>query len=149
MIKLYRCDILRREDAHVLIAQAAEELCGVREPEILRTAAGKPYFADLPIFFSLSHSGGKAILAVSDREIGADIQQMRPVDLRLAQRFFTARERAYVGEDVSRFYEVWTKKEAYGKWQGSGLADVLHVDVLEKPFYTETDGAYAIAVYEE
>lgn len=149
MIKLYRCNIVRREDAHALIERAAEELCGVREPKILRTEAGKPYFADLPLRFSLSHSGGEAIIAVSDREIGADIQKMRPVDLRLAERFFTAREKEYVGEDVSRFYEVWTKKEAYGKWQGSGLAAVLHVDILEKTFYTETDGAYAIAVYEE
>lgn len=149
MIKLYRCNILCREDAHALILQAAKELCGAEDPKVLRTAAGKPYFADLPIFFSLSHSGERAILAVSDREIGADIQEKRAVNLRLAARFFTARENEYIGEDVDRFFEIWTKKEAYGKWQGVGLGTALQTDILEKKFYTETDGQYVIAVYEE
>lgn len=146
MIRLYKAEI---EDAHVLIARAAKELCGAENATVLRTEAGKPFFADLPLHFSLSHSGSMAILAVSDREIGADVEQVRDVDLRLAERFFTARECAYVAGDRDRFFEVWTKKEAYGKWQGSGLSAVLQTDILDKHFYTETDGAYRIAVYEE
>lgn len=149
MIKLYKTKIRSREDAHALIALAAKELCGAEDATVLRTAAGKPYFADLPIRFSLSHSGEMAILAVSDREIGADIEQLREVDTRLAERFFTAREAAYVAGDRDRFFEVWTKKEAYGKWKGDGLAATMRTDVLDLEFYTACDGNYRISVYEK
>lgn len=150
-----------------LILGAAKELCGVGDPTILRTAAGKPYFADLPIRFSLSHSEEKVILAVSDREIGADIERIRPLSLGVAKRFFTPAEQAYVFGKVPterdfslpkseqddallrRFYEVWTKKEAYGKWQGSGISAALRVDTAALSFYTENDGEYALAVYEQ
>lgn len=137
---------------HLLILQAAKELCGADAPVILRTGAGKPYFAELPIRFSLSHSGEKVILAVSDREIGADIEQICPRSLSLASRFFTAREQAYVRptepDALRRFYEVWTKKEAYGKWQGSGMRAALGVETDALSFYTECDGRYVLSVYE-
>ena len=138
---------------HCLILQAAKELCGASDPVILRTEAGKPYFADLPIRFSLSHSGQKVILAVSQHEIGADIEQILPRSTDVAKRFFTERERAYVfaaeTEALSRFYEIWTKKEAYGKYLGCGLSGVTSTDVTALRFYTENDGTYAIAVYEK
>ena len=152
---------------HLLILRAAQELCGVSDPMVLRTAAGKPYFADLPLRFSLSHSAQKVILAVSDREIGADIEQIRPRSLGLARRFYTPLEQAYVFGKVPderdfalpqamqddaflrRFYAVWTKKEAYGKWQGGGLSAAMAVDTATLSFYTEDDGEYALVVYEE
>ena len=139
---------------HLLILQAAEELCGATDPVLLRTPQGKPYFADLPIRFSLSHSGERVILAVSQKEIGADVEQILPRSLAPAKRFFTAREQAYVfsaaGDDaLLRFYEVWTKKEAYGKWQGSGIDAARAADTTALSFYTENDGGYILAVYEE
>ena len=136
---------------HCLILDAAKELCGVNDPVILRTPAGKPYFADLPIHFSASHSEDRVILAVSDREIGADIERILPRSTDVAKRFFTKEEQAYLlgAEDaVARFYEVWTKKEAFGKWLGSGIAGALAVDTTRLSFYTEHDGEYALAVYE-
>lgn len=151
----------------LLIHRAAEELYGVSDPPTLRTAAGKPYFMDLPLQFSLSHSADRVILAVSEREIGTDIEQIRPLSLGVAKRFFTPAEQVYVFGKVPterdfalpkaeqddallrRFYEVWTKKEAYGKWQGSGLAAALSVDTAALHFYTEIDKEYALAVYEE
>lgn len=148
MIKLYRCEVSENV-SDMLIRQAAEELCGVKTPVILRTEHGKPYFRDLPIKFSISHSEKKAIMAVSDREIGADIQKIKPIHFGIADRFFTEDERMYVGDDIQRFFEIWTKKEAYGKWEGRGLLANAKVDVTALEFYTETDGEYIIAVYEK
>ncbi|MBQ6893177.1 MAG: 4'-phosphopantetheinyl transferase superfamily protein [Oscillospiraceae bacterium] len=161
MIKLYRYDIaelphsaaeasnVRHEAGLRLIKQAAAELCGVKEPVILRTEAGKPYFKDIPLKFSVSHSGRCVILAVSDREIGADVQYMAERSLDIAKRYFTDKEREYVGGDIIRFYEIWTKKEAYAKWDGRGFALARSIDVTNLVFYTENDGQYALAVYEK
>lgn len=161
MIKLYSRDIeklpekaadaekLRHEVGMSLINQAAKELCGVDSPTVLRTAEGKPYFNDLPLRFSVSHSHGRVILAVSEREIGADIQFMAQRLTDIAKRYFTKAECDYVGGDLTRFYEIWTKKEAYGKWKGCGLHGVLDVDVSELVFYTENDGEYFVSIYEK
>lgn len=152
MIKLYRSDAAKGQD---LIALAARELCGAENAKVMRTEYGKPYFAELDLKFSLSHSGDRAILAVSEKEIGADIQIMRQISLGVAKRFFTEKEQAYVLAADSdearraRFYEIWTKKEAYGKWEGRGLSAALKFDVTELDFYTECDGEYAIAIYEK
>ncbi len=61
---------------------------------------GKPYFKDVPLYFSLSHSGEYVYLAVSDEEIGADIQKMkndRRIIHEVAGRYFTEKERAALG----------------------------------------------------
>lgn len=153
MIKLFKDEILLCESDHDasirMIKLCANELCGVNDPVILKSGVGKPYFRDLPIKFSVSHSGDRIVLAVSDKEIGADIQRVNPRAVRVAERFFTESENAYVGGDTQRFFEIWTKKEAYAKWHGEGLAATRDVDVTALDFYTEVDGDYVIAVYEK
>lgn len=96
----------------------------VLPPEICMNEYGKPYLKYGGAFFSLSHSGRLAFCALSDREIGADIQQIRPYNSRLALRFLTAGEREYIEscQDMDRaFTYVWAIKESYIKAVGLGL----------------------------
>ena len=61
------------------------------------TSQGKPFFADGKIHFSLSHSGAYALAALSRQTVGADIQEVREVDMAsIARRVFALRE-----------YEAW------------------------------------------
>lgn len=97
---------------------------------------GKPYFEKLPWYFSLSHSGDYVLCAVSGREVGADIQKIQSADvMKLAKRFFSetecrALERCESSEDRQRlFFEFWTRKEAWGKLTGEGVAPVLGRDM--------------------
>ncbi|MDE7256920.1 MAG: 4'-phosphopantetheinyl transferase superfamily protein, partial [Clostridia bacterium] len=77
------------------------------------------------VFFNISHSGEWTVTAVSDGEVGVDIQKVKPVDMRLATRFFSADEQkilADAGDGAERlFYRLWTVKEAYLKALGVGL----------------------------
>ena len=109
---------------------------------------GKPIFKSSPLFFSISHSENVVAVAVSEREIGVDVEKIREVRGGVAKRFFTESEIEYVGNDSARFFEIWTKKEAYAKVKGT-LASVFSENMLEKEFYTETYGGFAVAVYEE
>ncbi len=153
MIKLYDSEILLCESDHEaslrMIKLCASDLCGAEDPVILKNEYGKPYFRDLAVKFSVSHSGDRIILAASDKEIGADIQKKNAHSVRIAKRFFTEKECEYVGEDSDRFFEIWTKKEAYAKWHGAGLEATRDTDVTDLDFYTETDGGYVIAIYEK
>ena len=80
--------------------------------------------------FNVSHSHGLALFAFSrDRELGVDVELMRGLDDadRLADEFFSAREVAALRclpESRRRraFFECWTRKEAYVKATGDGLA---------------------------
>lgn len=98
---------------------------------------GKPYFKNLPCHFSLSHSGEYVFCAVSDEEIGADIQMCKTLkNHHLEKRYFTEREQQLLvgekGEErQKKFYRLWTKKEAYGKLTGDGIGDAVGLDTQE------------------
>lgn len=82
---------------------------------------GKPYLKNGNAYFSIAHSNNLVILAVSDTEIGADIQGISPVRTAVMRRCFTNDEQDYIGTDATRFTQMWVQKEAYAKYTGRGL----------------------------
>ena len=85
---------------------------------------GKPLLVNNPgIHFNISHTGQYVAFVMSTEPVGIDIELIKNADLKIAERFFTPDEIAYIKEDNSnmRFYEVWTKKESRIKWEGKGL----------------------------
>ena len=98
---------------------------------------GKPYLKDYPYYFNLSHSGSYVVCAFSGQEVGVDIQQYKRADItRLAERFFSTEEKKALKachdwkEREQLFYQLWTRKEAYGKLTGEGIAAVIDRSVL-------------------
>ncbi|WP_327322111.1 4'-phosphopantetheinyl transferase superfamily protein [Streptomyces sp. NBC_01210] len=92
---------------------------------------GKPYIAghESALRFSLSHSGGVALLAVTGpRDIGVDLDRPREGRdfLALSRRFFTADESALVAaapaaDRAGVFLSMWTRKEACTKAAGTHM----------------------------
>ena len=81
--------------------------------------------------FNLSHSGGLALVAVAEREVGVDVELIAPrQDLpALAERALPAADasavRAASADDrAAVFYGAWTRYEARLKCLGSGLGSV-------------------------
>ena len=95
---------------------------GAGEDDIVCGKFGKPYLKKGDLFFSISHSGEYVVLAVDDREIGADIEQIDSRHLSLAPHVFTADELVwYRSREEERFYVLWTLKESVIKQLGVGL----------------------------
>ena len=98
------------------------------EPAFTYGKNGKPYLSDEnAFFFNLSHSGEQVMLAVSDGEIGCDIERIRPVDLKLPRHTFDSLEYETIAacgeaERDGLFFRYWTLKESYMKALGEGLA---------------------------
>ena len=89
---------------------------------------GKPFLVDNHhVYFNISHAGHYVSCAISDEPVGVDVELIKTVDLKIAERFFAPDEIAYIMDDESkqRFYEVWTKKESRIKWEGLGLSKSL------------------------
>ena len=91
---------------------------------------GKPEVAGRPLRFSLAHSGGLSLVAITERaDVGADLERMdvalaRPPS---AERYFSDADRAQLtalesGAHLDLFYRLWTEKEAYRKATGEGIA---------------------------
>lgn len=109
---------------------AIAEFCNISPAEISfhQNSYGKPYATGLPVFFSISHSGDMVVCAVSEKEIGIDIEKIRPVNLRAAEKFATEKELAYIKNNENGFFDIWTLKEAFFKCIGTGLgADIKKV----------------------
>jgi 4'-phosphopantetheinyl transferase len=114
---------------------------GVAQPNFLRMAVGKfgkPHFPEGKVFFSISHSGNMIICAASDQgEIGIDLEEIRPVDVREYEDCFSPVEWkniSLVKNSDEKFFQEWTKKESLVKADGRGLQIDLK-DVLIEDAY--------------
>ncbi|MCQ2494096.1 MAG: 4'-phosphopantetheinyl transferase superfamily protein [Lachnospiraceae bacterium] len=94
---------------------------------------GKPYWAKTGMpFFNVSHSAGIVMIAVSDVEIGIDIQRIKGKnELNMARRFYSENEANLVENDCEIFYKLWARKEALGKRTGQGVRPYLNVDLSD------------------
>ncbi|MFO0908589.1 MAG: 4'-phosphopantetheinyl transferase superfamily protein [Isosphaeraceae bacterium] len=95
---------------------------------------GKPALEGISTLeFNLAHTGGSAVCALSARgPLGVDIEAIRPMENaeRIIGRYFTPREQAEFlahspGSRLGAFYRGWTRKEAFLKATGEGLAASL------------------------
>lgn len=110
---------------------------GVLNYSIKTAKHGKPYLTGRELYFNISHSGGLTAVCVSDSEVGIDIQMIKPVNPRIAQRFFTENEyQYYLKHGLDGFFKIWTRKESLLKYLGTTLAggiskyDVFSEDVF-------------------
>lgn len=113
-------------DTHTLLRQAAGLVWGMETlPDLDRAPKGKPFFHSIPqCRFNLSHSGPYALCALSDGEVGADVEVVRPRRPFLPQKVLSEAEFAWFRDRGSRwedFYTLWTLKEARVKYTGTGL----------------------------
>ena len=116
--------------ADVLIRLHIRDTLGLPNESIVfdTNAHGKPFLRDHSAFqYNLSHSGGYVACVIGGTPVGIDIETVRPMNLEIIDRFFTKDERQYiqnrpVEKKIIAFFEIWTKKEAYVKYRGTGLS---------------------------
>lgn len=85
---------------------------------------GKPT-ADNGIYFNLSHSGQYVLFALSDSEVGCDIEKIKITNAeKLGKIVFCESEMDKIrtsADKSGKFYEFWTKKESFLKCIGEGF----------------------------
>ncbi len=132
------------------------------------TEHGKPYFSGRrDIHFSFSHTQGAVMCSVSGAETGCDIDSTRKRSslYSVARKEFTPRELSFcmrtptleeetdfyngICIDPEAFCHIWTRKEAYAKYTGEGLAEIMtgfDVDGVDAYLHSEGLGHYVWAV---
>ena len=113
---------------------------------IKKAEHGKPYLADYPeLAFNLSHSADRVMIAVGwNCQIGIDIEicKQRINLCGLVDKCFSEEEVAYwinLPDDQKKqaFYRFWTRKEAFVKATGHGIALGLKQCVINPENSTE------------
>lgn len=133
----------------ILVRAEICQLMGCKNNDLIFSTNkyGKPYIENIPgVHFNLSHSGHYVVSALSSEPVGIDIETIKPIDIAIAKRFFTQDEYKYIhnsknGNELTRFYEIWTMKESHIKWEGIGLSkplnsfSVLNLRLNSYPYY--------------
>ncbi|MBP3791763.1 MAG: 4'-phosphopantetheinyl transferase superfamily protein [Methanobrevibacter sp.] len=87
---------------------------------------GKAYISNYKdIYFNLSHSGKMVACAISDKEVGVDIEYNDPtIDLDIAKHYFYNSEYESIMKSQNpsdEFFNYWVLKESYMKYTGLGF----------------------------
>ena len=112
---------------------------------ILTDKNGKPYIESCPIHFNISHCENMLAYAFSDKELGIDIEKIKPIPTSVLKRFFSTEEQEFVlgkasneseSEDYNKpqilenFYRIYTLKEAICKKSGIGIKGLKTAEAL-------------------
>lgn len=153
-------DKIRSLFAELLIRYEASEQLGAdfNLLEFGKNEFGKPFIIGKNGYdFSVSHSARAVAFAGVSSRVGVDIERIRRRKSGFSERFFAENEIKFIEESETpdeAFFEIWTKKEAYSKMLGKGLAagfssfDVTG-NALDCKFFTKITNGYAFSVCEE
>jgi 4'-phosphopantetheinyl transferase len=147
--------LIRDEDKFLSLAAGLLIKRELPDDAVIKTDEnGKPYVLNYPdIHFSVSHTKGAAAFVRSNSPVGIDIEKNAPFSDtdKIAKRYFTTPEYDFCRGDSARFFEIWTKKEAYIKMTGKGLRESLNsFSVLSDPrILTLTQDDFCVSVCSE
>ncbi len=124
-------------------------LNGITNYRLYYNEYGKPYLESGELFFNLSHSGEYVACAISDKEIGIDIQKVC-MKKHAMKKICTLEELAWI-KTAEDFTRVWAIKESYAKAKGKGIALGFHninaLALKEAEVWLQDD--YVVACYNE
>jgi len=112
---------------------------------------GKPFCLNSSkMKFNLSHTKMFIIVGfLKDGEVGVDVERLKNPLFDVMDLCFNKNEIDYVNSCETNqkrfFFEVWTKKEAYLKWQGTGI--VSDLDEIDTGQFDELFHSYTIDDY--
>ena len=110
--------------SEVLLKKALTDLNIDINFELTYNKYQKPYLYNNDIYFNISHSVEYAICAISKDEVGCDIEYIKDIDMRIANKFFTNNEYNTIinsNNHLDTFYRIWTLKESFMKNLGLGF----------------------------
>lgn len=104
---------------HLMLLYGLRECFGIKSFKIALGKYDKPVLSKCPeVHFSIGHCNTGCVVAVADRPVGVDIQDVRPVLREVAQQVCSARELEEFdqSQNQDRFLQEygWQKK-AMGK----------------------------------
>lgn len=120
--------------------------------DIRVSQTGKPFLACFPYYeFNISHTRNAVVAVLSNKPVGVDIEKIRDVDISIADKVFSENELNWLHNKTEnknlRFLNVWTKKEALIKYDGTGLTNNLKSFDVTASFTLEKLSTFTVDGY--
>ncbi len=124
---------------------------GVGEYTVEYKGNDKPLLkSEKGLYFNISHSGDYVVVALSEDEVGCDIQEIRPYNPKVAGRNYCERETKLIegSEDKDDiFIRFWALKESILKYTGKGLSGGLSSYDFSPYYGSESFRAFGCSFY--
>ncbi|WP_159648309.1 4'-phosphopantetheinyl transferase family protein [Erysipelothrix aquatica] len=94
------------------------------QKSIKYSAMGRPYFIDIPVYFSISHSNNLTAIAYSKNNISIDIEYHKDRNfIGFSRKYFSPTEQRVFNNSPNKslFYAIWCAKEAILKYTEIGI----------------------------
>lgn len=116
--------------------------------KITHNKNGKPYIVNYPIYYNISHSRNYVITAIYDKEIGIDIEVIRPINKDILRKI-GVRTDALNTLQPSEVLKSYVLREAYLKMQGWAFKELDRITdeelmLLKEKTIIETDKYVAV-----
>lgn len=112
-----------------LLKQKLKELynISINKDNIIYNEKGKPYLKNNNIYFNISHSKDLIAIIIDNKECGIDIEYIdydRKIDKLISKVLSTEEQKEFNNaiDKYEYFYKIWTIKEAYSKYIGTGIS---------------------------
>lgn len=130
--------------AVMVVKELLEQGFGLKNAVIETKENGQPFIKESNLNISISHSKNIVACAADVNEVGIDVEFIRPVKFSLVKRVCNLKELNYVikngefnksdlitdNEILTRFFEVWTAKEAFFKANSGNIKNFKDTDIF-------------------
>ena len=108
--------------------------------DIIIDKNGKKKLRNLSYHFSIDYSGNALVIALSDSNIGIDIEQNRYINIDNLKFFFNDKIIDNIDKSVNPIYELlkyWVVAESFGKYEGSGILELRNKNFINPDVITK------------
>ena len=102
---------VQHEVSRVFLKKLLSEKYGMTS--VIKEENGRPFLADNPLYFSISHSENLIGIAFDKNKIGLDIEFVKPRNFDDILKYFKISPKEPISE--TEFYQIWTSYEAQYK----------------------------------
>ncbi len=129
MEKIFYTDKSAYPDSRTAVQHVLSKYFNLKSAAIERNEHGKPFLVngnELPLFFSVSHTGNRLFIAFSDENVGIDAENLsrQPDYLPILKRFPPEERKEILSP--AHFLRHWIIKESAIKWLGGSIAHDLY-----------------------
>lgn len=131
---MYKLYIEKNISSQDFLSKILKENYNIDKYELIYNEYGKPFLKDNKLFFNISHDNNLMVIAISDKNIGIDIEYLT-YNRFVLKKCFNEKEQHKVNDKVNKekeFTKIWVMKEAYVKMKGTGIiTDLKDIDTTK------------------
>ena len=131
---MYKLYIEKNISSQDFLSKILKENYNIDKYELIYNEYGKPFLKDNKLFFNISHDNNLMVIAISDKNIGIDIEYLT-YNRFVLKKCFNEKEQHKVNNKVNKekeFTKIWVMKEAYVKMKGTGIiTDLKDIDTTK------------------